>query len=76
MTRRMRPFALILCALMAAGCASYDYRDVELLGAATERNIALQSVRDVATPNYKSIDGGEGGSSAKAVAALREGKAS
>ncbi len=75
MTRKMRPFALILCALSAA-CASHDYRDVELLGAATDRNIALQSVRDVNTPNYQSIDGGEGGSSAKAVAALREEKAS
>lgn len=76
MKRKVRPFALILCALSAAGCASHDYRDVELLGAATDRNIALQSVRDVDTPNYKSIDGGEGGSSAKAVAALRDEKAS
>lgn len=74
MTRKLRPLILILCGF-AAACASHDQRDVQLLGAATEANIALQSVRDVDAPNYKAIEGGEGGSSAQAVVALREEKA-
>ncbi|MCI4643725.1 MAG: hypothetical protein MRY64_02960 [Hyphomonadaceae bacterium] len=73
MTRKTS-LILVLCALTGA-CASHDYRNVDLLGDATDKNIALQSVRDVAAPNYKAIEGGEGGSSAQAVAALRGEKA-
>lgn len=57
--------------IFLAGCASHDYQDVRLLGAATSHNIALQSVRDVDTPNPLMIEGGEGGAPARAVSALR-----
>jgi len=58
-----------------AACASHDYRDVSLLGGATEHNIQLHSVRDATVPNRKAIDGGQGSTGANAVAALRESKA-
>lgn len=66
-----KPFAAALLTVTLAGCASHDYRDVEILGAATEHNIQMHSVRDVTLPNKKVGDGGQGSTGANAVAALR-----
>lgn len=74
MTHKKKSLAVMLCVL-ATACASHDYRDVQLLGAATDANISRQSVRDVDTPNFKAIEGGKGGSAAAAVSALRNEKA-
>lgn len=63
--------ALVSVMLCLGGCASHDYQTVNLLGSATAHNIALQSVRDVDTPNPLEVEGGEGGSPARAVSALR-----
>lgn len=61
-------------ACLTAGCASHDYRGENLLGGATEQNIQLHSVRDADLPNHQEIDGGQGGTGANAVAALRRGQ--
>lgn len=75
MKRAAPRLMLPLLACLSAGCASHDYRGERLLGSATEQNIQLHSVRDSDLPNNQEIDGGQGGTGANAVAALRRGQA-
>lgn len=69
----IKSFASLCVMTLVGGCASHDYQTVNLLGSATAHNIAIQSVRDVNTPNPLEVEGGEGGAPARAVSALRGG---
>lgn len=74
MKRYLPILVLPLVGLISSGCAGHDYRGERLLGSATDKNIQLHSVRNDALPNNKEIDGGQGGTGANAVAALRQGQ--
>lgn len=67
--------SLLLALLSAAGCVSHDYANTELLGAATQHNMALQSVRELDAPNMQGVDGGHGGRAGQPVSKLRNGEA-
>jgi len=72
MKTRRTGICVMLPLAMLAACASHDYRDIDLLGDATDQNIALHSVRDVDKSNYGGRDeGGQGETGAQAVSALR-----
>ena len=73
-TSRTTVAGLLLTAFLA-GCASHDFGNVELLGAASDHNLRLQSIRDVDAPNLKGVEGGEGGRAAAPIERLREGQA-
>ena len=64
--------AVVLSCL--AACASHDHQELRLLGAATEMNIATQSVRNVDLPNSREVESTSGVRAANAVKALNEGK--
>ncbi len=66
--------AAFAASTVLAGCASHDAQDTTLLGEATARNIALQSVRDVNLPNSKAVESTSGVRAANAVKALNEGQ--
>lgn len=56
-----KPFPLFLTGLvLVSACASHDYQDQYLLGAATEQNIASQSVRDVSEAETRPVVHGGG----------------
>lgn len=72
MTMKLACLPILMISL--SGCVNHDYQGDRLLGAATEQNIQLLSVRDADRPNHQEIDGGQGSTGANAVAALRGGQ--
>jgi len=74
MSNHTRIAGAIATLSLLTACASHDHQDVYLLGAATEQNIAAQSVRDVNLPNSRQIESTSGVRAANAVKALNEGK--
>ena len=65
---------LILGVVLVSACASLDNRDRYLLGEATAKNIAEQSIRDVTVPNSEANQSSSGVRAANAVRALNEGR--
>ncbi len=74
MSHRIKITGVIAALSFLAACASHDHQDVRLLGGATEKNIATQSVRDVNLPNSREVESTSGVRAANAVKALNEGK--
>ena len=68
-----KSFPLLLTGLvLVSACASHDFQDQYLLGAATEQNIALQSVRDVSEAETRPVEHGNGAGLADANRAVSE----
>lgn len=81
MKKSLYSTCLLISALGLSACASQpnatydpDFQKQFLLGGATERNIALQSVRAADVPNSQGLSGQSGERAAAAIARLNAGE--
>lgn len=72
--RYLHVTGLIFAASVLSGCATnHDQQDDFILGAATEKNIAAQSIRPIDLPNSKGLSGQSGERAVAAIARLNSG---
>lgn len=66
-----------LAAVMLTACAGagHDHQGEFILGEATERNLAAQSIRSVEVPNSKGLSGQSGARAVAAIERLNAGEA-
>jgi|GEM_PF-2058835 len=81
MKKSLQSTGLLLAALCFSACASQggtgydpDHQKKFVLGAATDRNIALQSIRAVDVPNSKGLSGQSGERAVSAITRLNSGE--
>jgi type IV pilus biogenesis protein CpaD/CtpE len=72
---KFKSVLLAIGGLALAGCASnHDQQDDFILGAATDKNIATQSIRSVDVPNSKGLTGQSGERAVAAITRLNSGE--
>ncbi|MEL6473075.1 MAG: hypothetical protein AAFU66_08795 [Pseudomonadota bacterium] len=71
MSSTSRIIVAALVSSVVAGCVSPDRSDDFVLGAATDANIAMHSVRDVTLPNDAPVTGKRGADAGAAVNQLK-----
>lgn len=72
---KLKSILLAIGGFALAGCASnHDQQDNFILGAATDKNIATQSIRSVDVPNSKGLTGQSGERAVAAIARLNSGE--
>jgi len=81
MRKSLQSIGLILASLCFGACASQggagydpDHQKQFILGGATDRNIALQSIRSVDVPNSKGLTGQSGERAVSAITRLNSGE--
>ncbi|MGH1422681.1 MAG: hypothetical protein ACRBEQ_12770 [Hyphomonas sp.] len=72
MKTSLKIFGFVSSLVLIVGCESAPKEDY-ILGAATQKNAQVQSVRDVNLPNSKAVESTSGVRAARAVKALNEG---
>ncbi len=72
MKTTLKIFGIVSAVALVTGCESTPKGDY-MLGAATQKNAQVQSVRDVNLPNSKAVESTSGVRAARAVKALNDG---
>ncbi len=72
---KLKSVLLAIGGFALAGCASnHDHQADFILGTATDKNIATQSIRSVDVPNSKGLTGQSGERAVAAIARLNSGE--
>ncbi len=69
-----KPWSVLLCLGLFGACATqHDHHGGFILGAATDKNVAAQSIRSVDIPNSKGLTGQSGERAVAAIDRLNSG---